>query len=336
MCKSRWLINITLEINTDRIRKNLVDIKENIGVKVMLMLKANAYGHGLLQVANATKDVADMFGVETLEEGIALKDAGIDNQILALAIQPCEVEDAIRCGLTIGVHNLQIAQKIALMQKSGYSAKTHIKVDSGMHRLGLDMQALLATLDIFKDSGVEVSGVYSHLRDGTTSQKSEFERLARVVKDAYPHAIAHLVSSHSLFNADMRYDMARVGILAYKGAMRAKSTVIDARFVRKGERIGYGDFCLDKDSNIAVIFGGYADGISRAPSVYIDGRKCEPIGNACMDVFIVDTGKYLAKPSRSVIIFDENTIDDCAREIKTIDYCVMTALHGRVKRCYNA
>lgn len=304
----------------------------------MLMLKANAYGHGLIEVANATKDVADMFGVETLEEGIALKNAGIDKDILALAIQPCEVEDAIKCGLTIGVHNLQIAQKIAWMQKSGYRAKTHIKVDSGMHRLGLDMQALLATLDIFKDSGVEVGGVYSHLRDGTTSQKSDFERLARVVKDAYPHAIAHLASSHSLFNADMRYDMARVGILAYSGAMRAKSTVIDTRFVRKGEKIGYGDFSLDRDSSVAVIFGGYADGISREnpPSVYIDGRVCKPVGNACMDVFIVDTGKYLAKPSQSAIIFDENTIDDCAREQNTIDYCVMTALHGRVKRCYNA
>lgn len=338
MCKSRWLINITLEINLDRIRKNLVDIKQNIGVKVMLMLKANAYGHGLLKVANVTEGVSDMFGVETLEEGIALKNAGIHKEVLVLALQPCEIECAIRYGLTIGVHNIDFANEVVKQQKCGHNAKVHIKVDSGMHRLGLDMKSLRHTLDIFKDSGVNVSGVYSHLRDDTTSQKSDLEELARVVKDEYPNVITHLASSHSLKHECIRYDMARVGICAYKGAMRAKSAVIDARFVRKGERIGYGNFALDKDSNIAVIFGGYADGISREnlPSVYINGTKCKPIGNVCMDVFIVDTGKYLAKPSESVIIFDENTIDDCAKEQNTIDYQVMTALHGRVKRCYNA
>lgn len=338
MCKSRWLINITLEINLDRIRKNLVDIKNDIGVKLMLMLKANAYGHGLVEVANAVEDITDMFGVETLEEGIALKQAGIDKDVLVLALQPCEVKCAIEHCLTIGVHNIDVANEVAICAKSGLNANVHIKVDSGMHRLGLDYKELEKVFDVFKKFDVNVSGVYSHLRDDTTSQQADFEKLANRVKSTYPNAMMHLASSHSLKHEGIRYDMARGGICAYKGGMRAKSTVIDVRFVKSGEKIGYGNFTLDKDSNIAVIFGGYADGISREhpPCVYINNIKCEPIGNACMDVFIVDTGEYIAKPNESVIIFDENTIDDCASEQHTIDYCIMTALHGRVKRCYNA
>lgn len=304
----------------------------------MLMLKANAYGHGLCEVAKATADVVDMFGVETLEEGIAIRRACIGKDVLVLALQPCEVKSAIEHCLTIGVHNVDVVNMVADFANRGLVAKTHIKLDSGMHRLGLDPMELDCVLDLFKKCDVNVSGIYSHLRDDTISQKADFEKLACRVKSIYPNVIMHLASSHSLKHEAIRYDMARVGISAYKGAMSAKSIVIDARFVHAGEKIGYGNFSLDNDSNIAVIFGGYADGISREhpPCVYINGIKCKPVGNACMDVFIVDTGQYRAKPYESVIIFDQNTIDDYANEQNTIDYCVMTALNGRVKRCYNA
>lgn len=333
----RWIINITIEIDLKRIRRNLLSIKESVGAKVMLMLKANAYGHGIKEVAKCVEDIVDAFGVETLDEGLILRRIGIKKEILVLACAPDEVFTATQNNLTIGVHNKEIAKKIISLSKQGLHMRVHLKVDSGMHRLGMDGE-LEDVLDSFKQNGVDVKGVYSHLRDASTAQKDKFDALAKAVMDRYPDTIKHLASSHSLANPILQYDMVRVGISAYIGAMRAKSVVLDARFMRKGEKIGYGNFTLDKDSNIAVIFGGYADGISREnpPCVYIKGKKCYSVGYACMDTFIVDTGTYLATPYESAVIFDKDTINEYVLAHNTINYCAMTMLHGRVKRCYDA
>lgn len=334
---SRWTINIKIEIDLKKIRHNLLSIKEETDAKIMLMLKANAYGHGIKEVAQYVEDIVDAFGVETLDEALALKGIGIKKDILVLACAPEEVDLAVQNDFIIGVYNKEIVQRILCLSGRGEHARVHLKVDSGMHRLGLD-EGLEDIVGEFKRSNIDVQGVYSHLRDNSLAQKEKFDALAKIVTRFYPSAIKHLASSHSLANTMLQYDMVRVGISAYISAMKAQSTVLDARFVPKGEKIGYGNFSLDKDSNIAVIFGGYADGILREnpPSVYINGKKCKPIGYACMDVFIVDTGDYLAKPYESAVLFDNDTIDEYVLAHNTINYCAMTMLHGRVKRCYNA
>ena len=183
---------------------------------------------------------------------------------------------------------------------------------------------------------LNVSGVYSHLRDDTDDQKDEFDKLAGIVKSYYPQAKKHLASSHSLSNPNLIYDMVRLGIRAYEGAMSAYSQVIESRSLKAGERVSYGDYALIKDTNTAVIFGGYADGIAREnpSSVYIRGQKCNVIGNVCMDCFVVDTGDFIAKFGDEVVLFDENTINRVACERNTIEYTVMTSLKGRIKRIY--
>lgn len=324
----------------NRIKRNVALIREQAGVPVMLMVKADAYGHGLCKVATYVDDIVDAFGVENVEEALRLKKAGITKEILALAVSPNEIETAYRNGITIGLHNTEQFDKIVYLighnRVNPQRFNIHIKVDSGMHRLGFCVADLEKLLPKAKEIGLRISGVYSHLRDAGNDQKDEFDKLAGIVKSYYPQAKKHLASSHSLANPHLRYDMLRVGIKAYEGAMSAFSQVVEARFLQAGEKVSYGDFILEKDTNTAVVFGGYADGIAgENPScVYIGNQKCRVIGNVCMDCFVVDTEKYVAKVGEEVVLFDEKTLQDVATERNTIDYTVLTSLKGRVKRVY--
>lgn len=306
----------------------------------MMMVKADGYGHGICKVAHYVESAVDAFGVETLQEGLKLKRAGIKKTILVLALCGSEIETACKNGLTIGLHNeAQLCKIVNLIEKKHIKPTdfdVQFKVDSGMHRLGFDESALKRALQKAERVKLNVSGVYSHLRDDTDDQKDEFDKLAGIVKSYYPQAKKHLASSHSLSNPNLRYDMVRLGIKAYEGAMSAYSQVIESRSLKAGERVSYGDYALEKDTNTAVIFGGYADGIAREnpSSVYIRGQKCNVIGNVCMDCFVVDTVDFIAKFGDEVVLFDENTINRVACERNTIEYTVMTSIKGRIKRIY--
>lgn len=306
----------------------------------MLMVKADAYGHGLVKVAKQVENVVDAFGVETLEEGLKLRNAGIKNEILVLALCENEILRAYRQNLTIGLHNrAQFAQIVSLLDSNRINPaklKTHVKVDSGMHRLGFCIDELKILLQKAKSLGINVSGIYSHLRDETESQKGVFDALVEIAKGYYPDIKAHLASSHSLFNPNLRYDGVRLGINAYKGAMIAYSQVIESRHLQSGERVSYGDFALPNATNTAVVFGGYADSIAREnpSSVWICGKKCAVIGNVCMDCFVVDTGDLAAKVGEKVLLFDGNTASEVASERNTVEYCLMTSQKGRIRRAY--
>ena len=333
-------VKIVVEIDLKRIEKNVLATRRLVGVPVMLMVKADAYGHGLVKVAKRAENVVDAFGVETLEEGVKLRNAGIKSEILVLALCENEIYRAYRQDLTIGLHNReQFAKIVSLIDSNRINPaklKTHIKVDSGMHRLGFCLDELQIVLQKAKALGINVAGIYSHLRDETESQKSTFDRFVEVAKGYYPDIKAHLASSHSLFNPNLRYDGVRLGINAYNGAMSAYSQVVESRRLQAGERVSYGDFVLQKATNTAVVFGGYADSIAREnpSSVRIRGKKCAVIGNVCMDCFVVDTGDLEAKVGERVLLFDSDTASEVASERNTIEYCLMTSQKGRIQRVY--
>lgn len=333
-------VKIVVEIDLKRIEKNVLATRRLVGVPVMLMVKADAYGHGLVKVAKRAEHVVDAFGVETLEEGVKLRSAGIKSEILVLALCENEIYRAYRQDLTIGLHNReQFAKIVSLIDSNRINPaklKTHIKVDSGMHRLGFCLDELQIVLQKAKALGINVAGIYSHLRDETESQKSTFDRFVEVAKGYYPDIKAHLASSHSLFNPNLRYDGVRLGINAYNGAMSAYSQVVESRRLQAGERVSYGDFVLQKATNTAVVFGGYADSIAREnpSSVRICGKKCAVIGNVCMDCFVVDTGDLEAKVGERVLLFDSDTASEVASERNTIEYCLMTSQKGRIQRVY--
>lgn len=333
-------VKIVVEIDLKRIEKNVLATRRLVGVPVMLMVKADAYGHGLVKVAKRAENVVDAFGVETLEEGVKLRSADIKSEILVLALCENEIFRAYKRDLTIGLHNReQFAKIVSLIGSNRINPaklKTHIKVDSGMHRLGFCLDELQIVLQKAKALGINVAGIYSHLRDETESQKSTFDRFVEVAKGYYPDIKAHLASSHSLFNPNLRYDGVRLGINAYNGAMSAYSQVVESRRLQAGERVSYGDFVLQKATNTAVVFGGYADSIAREnpSSVRIRGKKCAVIGNVCMDCFVVDTDDLEAKVGERVLLFDSDTASEVASERNTIEYCLMTSQKGRIQRVY--
>lgn len=333
-------VKIVVEIDLKRIEQNVIATKRLVGVPVMIMVKADAYGHGLVRVAKRVENLVSAFGVETLEEGLKLRRAGIKRDVLVLALCKNEIYRAYRQDLTIGLHNReQFAKIVSLIDSNRINPaklKTHVKVDSGMHRLGFCLDELQAVLQKAKSLGINVSGIYSHLRDETESQKSTFDRFVEIAKGYYPEIKAHLASSHSLFNPNLRYDGVRLGINAYEGAMSAYSQVVESRRLQAGERVSYGDFALQKATNTAVVFGGYADSIAREnpSSVWIRGKKCAVIGNVCMDCFVVDTGDLAAKVGEKVLLFDGDKASEVASERNTIEYCLMTSQKGRIKRVY--
>ena len=333
-------VKIVVEIDLKRIEKNVLATRRLVGVPIMLMVKADAYGHALVEVAKRAENVVDAFGVETLEEGVELRSAGIKSEILVLALCENEIFRAYKLDLTIGLHNReQFAKIVSLIDSNRINPaklKTHIKVDSGMHRLGFCLDELQIVLQKAKALGINVAGIYSHLRDEMESQKSTFDRFVEVAKGYYPDIKAHLASSHSLFNPNLRYDGVRLGINAYNGAMSAYSQVVESRRLQAGERVSYGDFVLQKATNTAVVFGGYADSIAREnpSSVRIRGKKCAVIGNVCMDCFVVDTGDLEAKVGERVLLFDSDTASEVASERNTIEYCLMTSQKGRIQRVY--
>lgn len=304
------------------------------------MVKADAYGHGLQEVAKAAEDIVDGFGVATLEEGLKLREIGINKPILTLISSVCEIEEAAKADLTVCVGDKSQIDEISRLVNGGAVAsdkfKIHIAVDSGMHRLGFCEDEIDNAIKSLKALGISVNGVYSHLRARSQKQIRSFDRVCAIVNKEFPNAIRHLASSHSFLAKRLRYDAVRVGISAYKGAMSVESEVIKARRVCAGEFVSYGNFKLKRDCAVAVVFGGYADGVAREfpSSVYICGRECKVIGNVCMDVCIVDCGDYLPKVGEKVTLLSADTIDKAAKQRRSIVYTLSTCWKNRIERIY--
>ncbi len=337
---SRCVIKLAVYVDLDVIKKNILRIKTDVGVKVMLMVKADAYGHGLCKVARAVEDTVDAFGVATLEEGIALRKSGIKKEILVLACAPYEIVDLVENGLSFGLANFvmlsDLESLISARRIDAKEVKIHIAVDSGMHRLGFSESEVDRLTERMKGIGLAPRGVYSHLRVRSYAQIRAFERVCDKIAEVYPSAVRHIASSHSCAVRRMRYDMVRLGIAAYKGAMTVESEVIAARQVQKGEFISYGNYKAKQALNTAVVFGGYADGANRErPSaVYIRGRECRVLGRVCMDMCIVDCGDFLPEIGEKAILTSPETFSDTASQRGSIEYTVMTCWRGRIERIY--
>lgn len=308
-----------------------------MNVGTMLMVKADAYGHGLVEVAGAVCDIVEGFGVATLEEGERLRAASIDKPILVCAVAPDELKRAIELDLTVGLNNFaQLSRLLSLISEGIDSAavKLHVKVDTGMHRLGFLPDDVHTVVDVLSENGFNVGGVYSHLRNRNYEQVRAFERACDIVRAVYPKAVRHLAASSNLSVNRLQYDLVRIGLTAYRSAICVRSEVINSRRLMAGERISYGNYKLKKDTNTAIVLGGYADGIAAPSSVWIRGVRCSVIGRVCMDMFAVDTGDFCANVGEEVTLFDWEHAHEIAAERRTTEYCLLTSFRGRVQRIY--
>ena len=331
------------------------------------MVKADAYGHGLLEVARSLEGVCDFFGVARIEEARALREGGIVGNILVCSDL---AEDAVcyaaENGITLTISSAtELEICAARARRKGRPLSVHIKVDSGMNRLGVKSLKEFSSIikKLKKSPFIKAEGIYTHFADCSDPEftDEQFERFTRFVEEArqtFPGIVAHCASSAAIF-AGSKYhlDMVRPGINLYgylreeaekKGvqlqpAMRVFSRVIAVKKAKKGETVGYcRTYAAPKDITYAVVGAGYGDGFKRQLSnkgkVAIGGRLCDIIGNICMDAFMARVNGRV-KPGDEVTLFSDDAEEELSFEHSsalcgTICYELLTSFTSRAKRIY--
>ena len=358
-----------LEINLNAISYNLNFFKAKLApkVKMMVMVKAFGYGNGGLEIAKLLEHhKVDYLGVAFADEGISLKNGGIKTPIMVLnpentsfsAIIQHKLEPEIYC--LKGLHAfLKIAKK-----KNLQHFPIHIKVDTGMHRLGFEEETIDELIATLKDENtVKVQSILSHLATSddlghpgfALKQIQLFEKLSsKIIEKLEISPIRHILNTSGISNfPDAQYNMVRLGIGLYgvsndpaeqkylENVGTLKSVISQTRLIESGESVGYGrKFIADKPTRVATIPIGYADGISRAWGnglgfVSIREQKAKILGSVCMDMLMVDVTEIDCTEGDSVIIFGENpTVSFIAKELNTIPYEVLTSISQRVKRVF--
>jgi len=329
----------------------------------MAVLKANAYGHGILPIAkylNGNQNI-DCFAVAFIEEAIQLRKENIQKPILVLgAINNKQIKMFLKYDTSFTGSSEEKLEAISLKAKKlNKIAKVHLKIDTGMHRLGIpfeEYKQFLTRLKTFENLSLE--GLMSHMisagsRDSEWNnlQISRFKDLIKnweLILDKKPKFI-HLENSAGFFNFNMDFtNVSRLGIAIYgygheglKPVLRLYSVVKDIKNIKAGETVSYGGwYRAEKDSKIALIPVGYGDGFMRGHrkgSVLINGLRFPIVGVICMDYFIVDiTGAVNTKVGdRVTIIGEENSASGWAKVSGTIVYEVLTLLNPRIRRLYS-
>jgi alanine racemase len=358
-----------LEINLDAITHNFNYYKSKLApnVKMMVMVKAFGYGNGGLEIAKLLEhQKVDYLGVAFADEGIALKNGGIKLPIMVLNPESTSFPSIIQYQLEPEIYSLKGLNaflKIA-REKNLKEYPIHIKIDTGMHRLGFEnntIDELIATLK--GNSTVRVQSILSHLAtsddpkhfDFVRQQIALFEKLSsRLRSELNINPIRHILNTSGISNfPDAQYSMVRLGIGLYgvsndpaeqkylENVGTLKSIISQVRTIPAGDSVGYGRrFMADVATKIATIPIGYADGIARlwgneVGFVTIKNQKAKIVGSVCMDMLMVDVTDIDCKEGDSVIIFGESpTVIEMAVALKTIPYEIMTSISQRVKRVF--
>lgn len=312
-----------IEINQKNLEHNVCQLKSIMpsDCELMAVVKAEAYGHGAFQIATHLQKIGvKAFAVATIDEGIHLRHYGITGDILILGYTcPSRAKELRRYNL---IQTLIDYDHAVAMDAQGVKIRSHIKIDTGMHRLGFDVADFGKVCNTFMLPHIHVEGIYSHLcvSDSlddadirfTREQVAKFNQLLRSLSSiGFQRPKIHIQSSYGLLNyPEISCDYVRVGIALYgvyssiddrtkrklelRPVLSLKSRVISIRDVPKGESVGYGkSFTAQRDSRIAIISIGYADGVPRNLScgngfVLIAGEKAPIVGRICMDQMAVD------------------------------------------------
>jgi len=354
------------EISLAAVRNNLRELRRAAApARVLFVVKANAYGHGAAALARLAEreDLAWGFGVSSVEEGLALREAGIVSPVLVLgSLYPFEsFVEAINAGLMVTIASLDAArQVIEAAHRLGKKAVCQMKLETGMGRIGARRPSLLKIYDELSASGaVAVAGMYTHLSSAdsdaeyTAQQLGHFSEAVGDLKARGARGLVyHAGASYAAVNIpESRWDMVRCGIAAYglaegfEPAMTLKTRVVFIKNVREGACISYNrSFRADRPMKIATIPVGYGDGyirrFSNRADVLIGGRRCRVLGNVTMDMTMVDVTavKDAAVGSEAVLLGRQGREEITARELAelagTITYEVVTLVSARVPRIY--
>jgi alanine racemase len=360
----------TIEINLSAVRQNLDFLKSKLAsnTKVLAMIKASSYGSGAEKMAVfLEQNRVDYLGVAYTDEGVELRKKGVKLPILVMNVEEDSFEDVINFSLEPAIYSFEVLEEFTkmLIYKGLKNHPIHLKFNTGMNRLGFGKSDIYKIIDILQaQPELLVQGVFSHLADAdnyencdfTLQQIEQFSCILKKLKD-YIHnpIIAHLCNTEASFRfPQAHFDMVRMGIGLYgissnpgiqldlTPAIRWKSVITQIQVVKQGESVGYNrKFKAEKDTKIAIIPVGYADGFKRSLSngngkVFIQGTPCFVVGNVCMDMTFVDIQNLNCKPGDEVeIIGTHQTVIDLAKSMETIPYEVLTSLSKRVVRTYS-
>jgi alanine racemase len=358
-----------LEINLNAISHNLNFYKSKLApkTKMMVMVKAFGYGNGGFEIAKLLEHhKVDYLGVAFADEGISLKSAGITVPIMVLNPESTSFSALIQHQLEPEIYSikgLKAFLKIAEQKKLKYFP-IHIKLDTGMHRLGFEEENLTELIQTLKgNETVQIKSILSHMATSddlkhdafSKSQIALFEKLSSQLQTSLNiKPIRHILNTSGITNyPEAQYDMVRLGIGLYgisndyeeqkelENVGTLKSIISQIRTIEKGESVGYGRrFIAEKETIIATIPIGYADGIRRAWGngvgyVLINNKQAKIIGSVCMDMLMVDVTNIDCKEGQTVIVFGENpTVNFMTKQLNTIPYEILTSISQRVKRVF--
>ncbi|MBD8488682.1 bifunctional UDP-N-acetylmuramoyl-tripeptide:D-alanyl-D-alanine ligase/alanine racemase [Echinicola sp. CAU 1574] len=357
-----------LEINLNALRRNFTFYKQLLEpkTKVMVMVKAFAYGGGATEIAHHLEQLkADYLAVAYTDEGVALRMDKIKLPIMVLNPAPESFPNLIRHKLEPVVYSPSFFKQLGEYCQSNQShLSIHLDLDTGMHRLGFGEENLKDLVDLIQDyPELHIASCYTHLAGADEAIHEEFTKkqieLFSSMCDAIQNSLDYSPIRHALNSAGIvrypqhQFDMVRLGIGLYgvevngmhgsalQPVSTLKTTVSQIKALKKGQTVGYSrKGSMKRDGKIATIAIGYADGYDRRFSngngqVLINGKKAPVIGNVCMDMTMVDITDMEVREGDEVIIYGEGlSIIEQAKSIGTIAYELLTNISGRVKRVY--
>lgn len=367
--KSLSWIEVDTAIFKSNIRQMASMISKN--TRIMLMVKGNAYGHGLVEMSKvASKLGISYLGVSSLEEAITLRKSKITIPILLLTeVEPIFIHEVIKYKITPTVYSLEYAQKLSQFALIGGKVlPIHIKIDSGLNRFGFKVND--ASKEVVKISNLKnlyIEGIFTHFADAIDnleSSKKQLELFNNLCSELKQHEIypkyRHVANSPALvWLKNSHLDLVRFGLASYglqpsdnkkyplkiRSIMTWKTKIFQVKHVKQGEYIGYSNvFQSKKDMDIAVIGVGYADGFRRTPLnfkyVLVKGEKCAVLGNVTMNFSMIDVSKI-----QDIKAFDEVVIvgkqgksiisfEEIASNSGTINEEIVTSISPLIPRFY--
>jgi alanine racemase len=356
-----------LEVNLDAIVHNLNYFRSCLKpeTKIIAMVKAAGYGSGSLEIARTLQtNSCDIVAVAVADEGVELRHGGITMPIIVMNPEFGSFATIFEHKLEPEIYSFKLLQAfINEAEREGIdNYPIHIKLDTGMHRLGFEEDDLPELLELLKgQESLRVRSVFSHLAGSdeealdyyTEMQLERFERMSDKIQAQFSHRILkHVLNSAGIERyPEYQHDMVRLGIGLYgisavnmefvRNVSTLKTTILQIRSLKSGQSVGYGrKGMLYRDSIIATLPIGYADGLDRHlgngnGEVLINGKRAPLVGNVCMDACMVDVTDIIAEEGDEVIIFGDNLpLTEVSDKLGTIPYEILTSVSGRVKRIY--
>ncbi|MFA0962196.1 bifunctional UDP-N-acetylmuramoyl-tripeptide:D-alanyl-D-alanine ligase/alanine racemase [Roseivirga sp. BDSF3-8] len=356
-----------LEIDLDALTSNLNFYRSHLrqGTKLMVMVKAFAYGSSLKEIAHLLQfHRVDYLAVAYADEGVFLREHGIHLPIMVMNPSPDSFDKLLSANLEPEIYSMKMLEQLGrYLSNAARSIKVHLKIDTGMRRLGFEPDEIPPLLTLLeKYDQIQVAGAMSHLagadedrhEDFSHRQAGQFIKACERFLEAGLNPLRHLVNSAGILRyPEYHMDMVRLGIGLYgiesnreqqdriQPISTFKTTISQVKHIRQGETIGYGrSETASHDMDIATIAVGYADGYDRGFSngvgeVIIRGRRAPVTGRVCMDMTMVDVTGLGAEEGDEVLIFGPGMpVTELARKIDTISYEILTNISERVKRVF--